>query len=322
MKKGFCAVVTVLFCLGAAACGAGRNETENTGISTSWSGSGLYGDVSENRGGDGSAGNTDSADAVPLTTDAQIEEAARNIERELGERIYELRGPVEEAADFCGEWNRTQIHTGLDGTFVIAEQTKESFTFELFCQYFYHTGALTGEAWFVTPELAIAKILPYEEDEEQYVSFVWSKNDDGETSSYVLTVSATGMDYELGLGNRVSVDGEYCREEPVYTNAGQFEEYFGGEVDDFMRAVLFREDYEMSFRLPAEIGFVREEAVVLEQGRTAKRLTVEVPTDGWASFVVIVSEDGHIYAEFEHTAGFVTNDMEAMTMPEYTKAES
>lgn len=44
--------------------------------------------------------------------------------------------------------------------------------------------------------------------------------------------------------------------------------------------------------------------------------------DGCALFAVIVSEDGYIYAEFEHTAGLVTNDMEAMTMPEYTKAET
>lgn len=257
-------------------------------------------------------------DQIPLDTDGQIEEAARSLKYgmlTLGERIYEMRKSVADAADFCGQWHRTNIHTGLDGQLAITDQTGERFSFEMDCCYFFHTGFLSGEAWLVTPNVAVAKIDDDFSGDAQYVAFVYS---DG-----VLTVYATGTDWELGLGNRVSVTGEYGIGEPVYTNAGQFDEYFAGEVDAFMREKLSGNGngYGEYFYFPAEWGYLNDNAAMLADGIRARYLIVYMPTAGSYEFEILVTEDGRIYANLNPAIGFLTNDDSAEAMPEWTYAE-
>ena len=235
------------------------------------------------------------------------------MEPSLGERLYELREPAEDAADFCGEWNRTQIHTGTESKLVITGQTNERFSFEMESYYFYHSGELCGEAWFVTPKLAIARFEEFG-DKIQYAAFLL------EEESQTLNVAATGTGFELYLGDRVWVHGAYCKGEPVYTNAGQFEAYFGGEIDAFMKETLSGEDYD-DFHFTAEIGEVHEQTVVLADGSSARWLEGLVPTDGMHAFEIVVTEDGRIYAYMHVTSAFVTNDDGAGAMPKWEPVE-
>lgn len=307
-KKGLEMAAAVYLLSVSAACGTQHpqeEEHENISVSTAWDGAESGGDMSEM--GDGYL---EQQEQMPLNTDEQIEEAALSVGQILGERIYELRKPISGAADFCGEWKRTQIHTGIEGELVITDQTNERFLFEMVCYNYYNIGELDGEAWFVTPHLAIARFDDFGE-EAQYVSFVRSEES--------LIVTATGAGFDLHLGNRVWVDGEYCKGNPVYTNAGQFEQYIDEELDAFMKNHLPEESYGYDFRQTAEIGIVTECAVVLSDGSCARLLRGEMPLNGY-SFEILVTEDGRIYADVP-AADFITNDDGAETMPEWEMAD-
>ena len=314
--------MAILLLSGAVACGAQSGQgdgKENVGEHTD-------GEAE----GDSSSGNKDETEALsdydalqkeqeqtPLETDEQIEEAILTNGlwgQILGERIYEIRRAVEDAADFCGEWKRTQIHTGTDGDLAITDQTSERFSFEMECYYFYHMGELSGDAWFVTSHLAIAKFEDFGE-KPQYVAFLLDEE------SQALTVEATGVGFDLHLGNHVWVSGEYGKGEPVYTNEGQFEAHFSDELDTFMRENLSEAEYEHDFRLTAEIGVVVEHPAVLADGTKARWLGGYMPTDGMYSFEMLVTEDGRIYADMHFSSFFVTNDDRAESMPEWESVE-
>ena len=112
LGKVWIGIVTILLLSGAAGCGV--QSGQDTSLKEEDSSSGDK---------DGTESLTDydvlqeEQEHIPLGTDEQIKEAIQTNGlwgQILGERIYEIRRTVEDAADFCGEWKRTQIHTGTD----------------------------------------------------------------------------------------------------------------------------------------------------------------------------------------------------------------
>ncbi len=292
------------------------NETAQDSVSTQDSetaqDNGGAGEISA--GGDAEAG----AEAPAPDTDEAVLEAALAVgygDREQCRRLYENRKPAASAEDFTGEWLRTQVHTGCDGTLTVEQQTDSGFSFAMDCYYFFHSGYCGGEAFFVTPQVAVSEYVDEfaDDGERQYIVFVMQNG--------AMTVRATGADFEMGLGNRVFLDGSYSKEEPVYTNAGQLEEYFAGEIEDFMKRTLSPDDYSY-FSFSAETGYVSESECTLEGGVRARDLEVFMPTAGGYGFRLIVTEDGTIYAQFDNESiGFITNDDDAVEMPEPEESE-
>jgi hypothetical protein len=137
------------------------------------------------------------------------------------------------AADFSGEWNRTDVGSGNSATITIENVTEKSFGFSFIGFNGANMGETEGEAVFSGKNKAV---FDYDGD---YFAFKAEFVMDGEK----LAVSVVEGDTTGYFGAGVHMDGTYIKGEPVYTNAGIVGETFGDNAEK-VKKLLGEDDFE------------------------------------------------------------------------------
>lgn len=236
---------------------------------------------------------------------------------EIFQELYNKTSVQQQALDFSGEWQRTNVASGYSGTVVISNQNAEGFDFSGGFFYNAHSGEIEGRAYFVTEDIAIFQYedeFQSEDVEAEFIAFV--KTEDG------MQIKTTGTSYELGFGMNVYADGEYTLDEPIYTNADILAETFTEEELSQMKQLLGEEWYEEYFVLPVEEGIITASDCVLADGSAAVFYDVFWPTMGGYEFTMIICEDGSIYYCSGSEPGWQTNVTGAIDFPEYELVEN
>ena len=97
-------------------------------------------------------------EALAVVDDPKTRESLY-FEEEVGMALYKARTPQENALDFTGEWNRTNVPTYYSGKVTITNQDEYGFDVNGFFFWFAHTGDIMNErAYFVTEDLALYEI--------------------------------------------------------------------------------------------------------------------------------------------------------------------
>ncbi|MBO4346173.1 MAG: hypothetical protein J5840_00890 [Lachnospiraceae bacterium] len=196
-----------------------------------------------------------------------------------------------------GEWQRTDVHSSLCGSFAISNADEEGFDFEGEFYFYANSGNSAGRAVFTSDNEAVYEDINDFGNGKIYFSF----------EEDMLNVTKDG--FVSGMGMNVFVIGLYTKGEPEYTNANVFEETFSEEELEVMKDLL-GEDYEELFVNDTECGAVTTEEIVLTDSRNARMIRSVIPgMYGFMGYRMIIAEDGMIY--FLHDRGtFVTNDPE------------
>jgi hypothetical protein len=126
------------------------------------------------------------------------------------------------AADFSGEWHRTNVDKMDEATITITNVTDKSFDFSFEGYHAANSGEMEGTAVFTDKDRAVYEYKNEDMDWELTLTFVMN---DGE-----LSVSCEGSYFGL-FGTGVYIDGEYTKGEPAYTNADIVLETLGGNAD-------------------------------------------------------------------------------------------
>ena len=213
-----------------------------------------------------------------------------------------------------GEWHRTNIHSGLEGTITISKMDDKGFYFSGDFQRFGNTGTITDfRADFISENKAEYR-NGTEGDSESAVAVIFTL-DNGE-----VTVDVDGDFNGLGLGMGVTIDGTYTKDEPVYTNANIVAETFSEEELKALKELL-GDKYEEPFLNDTEAGSLTVSQTTLADKSKGRLINVFVP--GLADFMgydLIITDDGKIY--YKHVTGtFATNDSgyEDEALPEHSE---
>ena len=194
-----------------------------------------------------------------------------------------------------GEWHRTNIHSGLEGTITISKMDDKGFYFSGDFQRFGNTGTITDfRADFISENKAEYR-NGTEGDSESAVAVIFTL-DNGE-----VTVDVDGDFNGLGLGMGVTIDGTYTKDEPVYTNANIVAETFSEEELKALKELL-GDKYEEPFLNDTEAGSLTVSQTTLADKSKGRLINVFVP--GLADFMgydLIITDDGKIY--YKHVTG-------------------
>lgn len=230
--------------------------------------------------------------------------------------LYQRKGAQADALDFNGEWNRTNVVTGIAGSVWISNQDEEGFDFSGEFYYYSHSGEIEGRAYFVEEDLAIYQYedeYADEEAEEEFIAFV--RTDEG------MEIRTTGSSWELGFGMNVFADGGYTLGEPEYTNANILAETFSEEELAKIEQMLGTEGYEEYFVFTVEYGAITTSDCIVEDGQEAVYYEAFLPTMGGYEFTMLICEDGSIYFYSGSDLGWQTNVSGAIDFPGYEMIE-
>ena len=237
---------------------------------------------------------------------AQIQSGSGWFDAELGDELWNGRpdGPVKGAADFTGEWERTDVHNGLPAYIDISNQDEEGFDVSGGVGYFSHGGLLEdGRAYFITDTVAIY---------EYNGCYLVMERTKAGMNVYV----AESVDSTFPFGAGCSMDGEYTLGEPEYTNAEYMNEHFTKTEQAEIKKLL-GDDYEMYFEDVVNYGVVDDWTCELSDGTKAVFYDGWFPTMGYCNFRMLICENGDIYCEVGNECNWYTNVSDAKEMPEY-----
>ncbi len=216
-----------------------------------------------------------------------------------------------ERPDLTGEWHRTDCHSESSACMTILEQTAEGFTVEAECYYGSHSGTLAPtSARFIGESAAVVERYGYyaeddEKEEKPPINFIWESD--------TLTIETEAVDYQLGFGFGVGIQGTYTRGEPEYTNAGQLDCILSQEEQKRLRDVVA--DYDWSVAQILENGTIDEDVpCLLADGRKGRYLSAWHSPNWGYTLEVVLAEDGKTY--FQGNVGFYTDDTGATELPQ------
>ncbi len=221
----------------------------------------------------------------------------RSMDADYLSSLYSKKKVSEAACDFNGEWKATNTHSSIGGTVTITDQDNEKFSYTGDFWYYYHTGSDEGEAYFINENLAICQ---HEDAEDAYTVFYMSGDQ--------LYISS--LNYDMYMGANVSVNGEYTKGEPVYTNAGILEKTYSEEELAQVKALLTEEEYQDIFVYATEDGDVMVYNGEFTDGTKCKHIECIFPTNGGFGYDIMISESGNMYIMLHNYSEdiFYTND--------------
>ncbi len=226
-------------------------------------------------------------------------------------KIYEKTTIVENAENFEGSFNRTNVNNSYAAELKINRQDSEGFDFELECTYYSHSGYMEGKAQFVLRNVAVYEYSDeWSEDGEcQYVIF--KKNAEG------VNVIASGNSSELGFGMNVCADGLYVSGEPEYTNATILNDLFTSDEQEGLK-ILIGDFYDECFKTVVENGIINATDCELSDGTQAVFYEAFIPTMGGYEFELLITANDDMYFYTENSSiGWKTNVSGAVDFPEY-----
>ena len=190
-------------------------------------------------------------------------------------------------ADFAGEWHRTNVWSSMPSVITITNVTGDGFDFYIEAFYWSHIGMFDGKAVLVDETRAVSTLINDSElelPENDYAQLDFLL--DG--SNLIIPV----YDYEKGLpvGANVSVDGEYVKGEPEYTNADNYRKIVpNDEVAAIIEELLGDEMYAY-FQLAAYDGYIEPCEV---EGHPGYRITTA--TIGGLEYRIAVFDENKVF---------------------------
>ncbi|MCQ2467415.1 MAG: hypothetical protein MJ166_07865 [Clostridia bacterium] len=206
--------------------------------------------------------------------------------------LYTHISSVENIPSIGGSYNRTNVTSAYSASLSISSVTASGFDYTLSACNGANSGTIVEQAYFVSEVCALSR-LQY--DNSQYVVFIINNDN--------ITVYSTGSAGDLGLGNGVSVVGEYITGEVTYTNEDAANEYFTEGQLEQLEAFLSA-DYYQIFVTSTQDGVVTVEE---EDGYKIISAFVQGVADTYGYAVVIT--DGVV-------VGIEFADGEAFLLPE------
>ena len=237
---------------------------------------------------------------------AIIQSGDGRFDAKLGDVLWNGRpdGPVKDAADFTGEWSRTDVHSGLSATIDISNQDEEGFDVGGSVGYFSHGGRLEdGRAHFITDTMAI-----YEYN-GCYLLLERTRN-----GIEVYEAEAQGKSFPFGAG--CSMEGNYTLGRPEYTNEGYMEENFTQTEQNEIKALL-GDAYDMNFEDVVNYGVVDSWTCELADGTRAVFYDGWFPTVAFCNFRMLKCENGDLYCEVGNENDWYTNVAGETDFPAY-----
>lgn len=237
-------------------------------------------------------------------------------DKSLGYQLFMLRRGQDSAGDFTGTWNRTNVVSGFRGSIEITNQDASGFDFEGDVMYYSHSGMIEGRAYFVGSNVAVYQV-PGESWEPgcrmtdcEYILFEYTEAG--------IKVYATSGSAALGFGMNCTIDGEYIKGEPLYTNATVMEDNFTADEQEEIRSILGDERYKDYFEFVIEEGVFSKQECTLKDGIKALYYDGFVPTmGGYYRFIMLKCENGDIYLIVGNQDKLFSNVEGATKMPEF-----
>lgn len=196
---------------------------------------------------------------------------------EKAETLYKMRSEIKSIPEIEGTWQRTNVPVSYSASIDISSVSAEGFDIVVNAYYYSHYGLLEGHAAWIDAGTAVCRFDLY--DNVQYIVFLWDNSS--------LRVKATGASFEMGFGANVTMDGEYTRNEPVYTNANILHDTFTDEQLCFLNEKLPAEQYEC-FVFTTENGLVD-----ISEENSVKTISAWVPTMAEYRYTLLI-ENGTI----------------------------
>lgn len=236
----------------------------------------------------GCSGKTPAVSATPaseVTTTVAATTEATETEGDLNPEFEDL-------------WSRTNVDCSLWAQINISEVNGNSMHVTGTFQYYYHLGDIDAYAYFISENEAV--ISQQDLDPAADPGFIYlTLNGD--------TLTVTSADWFWGMGEGVTVDGEFTNGNPAYTNATVLEDTFSeDELADIQEIIDDDNTYENNFRIPTVIGIVTNEEVLLTNGTSARHISCTVPTDS-AGYDILITANGKIYLDI-NDGEIYTND--------------
>lgn len=270
-------------------------------------------------------------EAVAITETLKVidsisKEVSFVFEEETGEKLYNSVKPQENAMDFTGEWNRTNVPSYHYGRIIISNQDESGFDFTGDIGWYAYNGQITDKrAFFVTENVAICEMTRKDSEEVsteisedtlcEYIVFM--RTDIG------LEVYATGIGKELGdMNPNCFLHGEYITGEPVFNNTNVLKETYTDEQLIHIKELIGEELYESYFVNATENGRIQTFACEFYNGDLAIRYQCDIPGEAATQFYdIIICDNLNIYGQIGPEGMFFTNDLEAYEMPGYYRIE-
>ena len=242
---------------------------------------------------------------------------AKSFEDDPWNKVYHLDMPslysqitdVNDAENFEGSWEATNCLSAVSGSLNITNQTSKGFHVEGTFLYGYRTGTLSGEAYFVSPNMAICSQDDIEDSTSDGYMVLYLEND----SLYVNSDPGVGS-----MGMSVSPNNEYTKGEPVYKNGDNIKAFTEQQLDAIQK-IVGDDLYKYPF-LECTDNFILESSEkTLEDGTTCQYFQCYF-SDMPESYTIIFASDGRIFIDLHDLSQeyFFTNAAEwtSNKMPE------
>ena len=231
---------------------------------------------------------------TPAVSDTSASEVTTTVETTTEET--EPEGDLN--PEFEDLWSRTNVDCSLWAQINISDVNGNSMHVTGTFQYYYHLGDIDADAYFISENEAV--ISQQDLDPAADPGFIYlTLNGD--------TLTITSADWFWGMGEGVTVDGEFTNGNPVYNNATILEDTFSeDELTDIQEIIDDDNTYENSFKTPTIIGIVTDEEVLLTNGTSARHISCTVPTDT-AGYDMLITANGKIYLDV-NDGEIYTND--------------
>ena len=167
MRKRIVIFLMAVMMVGMLACnGQQGNATEETSAAEEK----LISEESVDASAEENASQSEESQEIDYVSDMTLEEALAALdapetqeslyfEEEVGKVLYNAVTPQENAMDFTGEWNRTNVPTYHYGKITISNQDETGFDVDGAFLWYANGGDIMNErAYFVTENLAIYEI--------------------------------------------------------------------------------------------------------------------------------------------------------------------
>ncbi len=135
---------------------------------------------------------------------------SQNLDNKQSNDEKSISNQLDDSSIFSGEWHRTNVESDSTATITISNSTENGFDFYVSAFFFSHSGIFEG------------KVKTIDGEGVTYIKDEWSTdyNYRENNKSFIFKDNKLIVESEnnLPVGMNVTIDGEYTKDEPIYTN--------------------------------------------------------------------------------------------------------
>lgn len=246
-------------------------------------------------------------------------------EPEEGAALFYYASSQENAKDFTGTWQRTDVKSLCSGSVYINDQDESGFDVGGRFRFQSYKASIEGRAYLVTENLAILRVYnecakPDEVSGEtnwyEYVAFEYTE--DG------LNVYATARGDDLfGMfQDYCFAEGNYIQGDPFYTDVNILDDTYAETLQDEIKTLIGPELYRDCFVETTENGSLFIHDIVLEDGTQGKHYhAYSMGRETTLFYKIYVFDNGDIYGKIGKDRIFFSNVEGATEVPDYEYVE-